>query len=195
MPSIASHLQDLLHKQSISDSPPQSYNLLVTGHSAGGAVAILLYTHLLSNISSPLSSLSGLFNRIHCITFGAPPISFLPLTSHAHKSLFLSFVNEGDPVSRAEVPYMRSLLDLLSSPAPKSSRAQWELPEGVLCNAGKIIVLRQVQDRHRDKMELVEGTEAVLCHEDDLRGIVWGDPLCHLMMVYLDRINLLAGRE
>ena len=34
------------------------------------------------------------------------------------KSLFLSFVNEGDPVPRADKAYVRSLLRLYASPAP-----------------------------------------------------------------------------
>jgi hypothetical protein len=64
------------------------------------------------------------FKRIHCITFGTPPISLLPLnkpgTPHHHKSLFLSFINEGDPVPRADKAYVRSLLELYASPAPGS---------------------------------------------------------------------------
>lgn len=193
MPSVASHLQDMIRQQSLSQASPPSYTLVIAGHSAGGAIAALLYSHMLSASSSPLSSLAGLFHRIHCITFGAPPLSLLPLTTHYQKSMFLSFVNEGDAVTRAEMPYMRSLLDLLAAPAPKRSR-RWPIPENALCNAGKIVVLRQPGKR-KDKMELVEGVEAVLCKESNLRGVVFGNPLCHLMDVYEERVNKLAGKS
>ncbi|CEJ92914.1 hypothetical protein VHEMI08541 [[Torrubiella] hemipterigena] len=193
MPSVASHLQDMIRQQSLSQASPPSYTLVISGHSAGGAIAALLYSHMLSASSSPLSSLAGLFHRIHCITFGAPPLSLLPLTTHYQKSMFLSFVNEGDAVTRAEMPYMRSLLDLLAAPAPKRSR-RWPIPENALCNAGKIVVLRQPGKR-KDKMELAEGVEAVLCKESNLRGVVFGNPLCHLMDVYEERVNKLAGKS
>lgn len=72
------------------------------------------------------------FERIHCITFGTPPISLLPLTKPVtrryHKSLFLSFVNEGDPVPRADKAYVRSLLNLFTSLAPGASGALSILP-------------------------------------------------------------------
>ena len=99
-----------------------SCSLLITGHSAGGAVAALLFSHMLSSIKSELSILTECFKRVHCVTFGAPPVSLLPLSKpnvkRFHKSLFFSFMNEGDPVVRAEKAYIRSLVDLLSSPLP-----------------------------------------------------------------------------
>ena len=99
-----------------------SCSLLITGHSAGGAVAALLFTHMLSSQESELSILTGCFKRVHCVTFGAPPVSLLPLTKPPNKkfakSLFFSFMNEGDPVVRADKEYVRSLVNLLSSPLP-----------------------------------------------------------------------------
>lgn len=195
MPSVARHLQDMIQQQQeLTQDTPISYTLVIAGHSAGGAIAALLYSHMQSAppSSSRLASLTGLFSRIHCITFGAPPVSLLPLTTHHQKSMFLSFVNEGDAVTRAEMPYMRSLLDLLAAPTPKRSM-RWPVPESTLCNAGKVVVLRQLGNR-KDKMELVDGVEAVLCGENNLRGVVFGNPLCHLMDVYEQRVNKLAGR-
>lgn len=91
-------------------------------------MASLLYSHMLSTTpetESELNILTGCFRRVHCITFGAPPVSLLPLGngSGAHnrrKWLFLSFVNEGDPVCRAEKKYVRSLLNLYTSPVPST---------------------------------------------------------------------------
>jgi len=89
-------------------------------------VAALLYSHMLSTspeAESELNILTGCFRRVHCITFGAPPVSLLPLGKRDVKSdrkkwLFLSFVNEGDPVCRAEKKYVKSLLNLYTSPVP-----------------------------------------------------------------------------
>lgn len=120
----------------VEEDPNRSrYSLLITGHSAGGAVAALLYSHMLStsrDAESELNILTGRFKRIHCVTFGAPPVSLLPLTkpnrSHLKKSIFLSFVNEGDPVSRADKAYIRSLLELYSRPAPGQSYVETVKP-------------------------------------------------------------------
>ncbi|KAL8823927.1 MAG: hypothetical protein Q9191_005433, partial [Dirinaria sp. TL-2023a] len=103
LPLVSSRLRQLLE-----ENPSRSTSsLLITGHSAGGAVASLLYAHMHStSISSELTLLTNCFKRIHCLTFGAPPVSLLPLTKptteRVRKSLFLSFINEGDPVPRAD---------------------------------------------------------------------------------------------
>ena len=113
-------------RQLLAEDPCRSqYSLMITGHSSGGAVAALLYSHMLSTsreAESELNDLTTSFKRIHCITFGAPPVSLLPLATPADprlkKSLFLAFVNEGDPVPRADKAYVKSLIDLYSTPAP-----------------------------------------------------------------------------
>ncbi|KAK7189905.1 hypothetical protein DPSP01_008389 [Paraphaeosphaeria sporulosa] len=108
----------------LQDNPARSNcSLLITGHSAGGAVAALLFAHMMSTtVTSELSYLTGFFKRVHCVTFGAPPISLLPLkpsTDKRHrKSLFYSFINEGDPVPRADKAVVKSLVKLWSSPPP-----------------------------------------------------------------------------
>lgn len=107
-------------------------DLLITGHSAGGAVAALLFAHMLSSVKSELSELTNFFKRVHCVTFGAPPVTLLPLTKPAEKrfqkSLFFSFINEGDPVVRAEKAYIRSLACLLSSSPPPPSSLSLQKP-------------------------------------------------------------------
>ncbi len=118
---VSARLRNLLQE----DPSRSKCSLLITGHSAGGAVAALLYSHMLATTpeaESELNILTGCFKRIHCVSFGAPPVSLLPLFTPPmpalRKSLFFSFVNEGDPVPRADKAYVRSLLDLYSSPAP-----------------------------------------------------------------------------
>lgn len=111
----------------LQENPARSNcSLLITGHSAGGAVAALLYAHMMSkNIKSDLNYLTGFFKRVHCITFGAPPVSLRPLKKpedkRHRKSLFYSFINEGDPIPRADKGVLKSLLKLYAAPAPSMS--------------------------------------------------------------------------
>ncbi|KAF2629323.1 alpha/beta-hydrolase [Macroventuria anomochaeta] len=111
----------------IQENPARkNCSLLITGHSAGGAVATLLYAHMMSNsVDSELSYLTDFFKRVHCVTFGAPPISRWPLRKSDNprhkKSLFYSFINEGDPIPRADKSFFKSLIKLYTTPAPSVS--------------------------------------------------------------------------
>lgn len=243
---VAARLRHMLEE----DPTRAKCSLLITGHSAGGAVASLLYSHMLSTSAeavSQLTALAGCFKRIHCISFGAPPVSLLPLSKpnrhELRKSVFLSFLNEGDPVGRADKAYVRSLLDLYSSPAPghscvvsitpqklqplvfnigKSTSALaldklrpsvkqsnsapvstelpiWPVPESALSNAGRIVLLRGVEryvsrpNKKKHVQDLMDqGVVAQMVTDDLLRGVVWGDPVCHMMRLYARRIEVLA---
>ncbi|KAJ4417404.1 hypothetical protein N0V82_006171 [Gnomoniopsis sp. IMI 355080] len=275
---VAARLRQLLQE----NPNRRSYSLLITGHSAGGAVASLLYAHMLStspSVQSELNSLTECFKRVHCVTFGTPPVSLLPLQKPSSdkrpelkKSLFLSFVNEGDPVARADKAYVRSLLDLFATPVPalaaktlmaatasdkskcsstvsllqpgpkskqsthslastksgklgkanksktdlnnsKSSSSSsgssngreravtgpiWKVPPCTLSNAGRIVVLRCGDPRARLKGKktveerLDEGVVAQIATDEQLRTVVWGDPVCHLMKLYAGRLEILA---
>lgn len=143
----------------------------------------------------------------------------------------MSFVNEGDLVARADLAYVRSLLDLYATPTPgkstlpskfnlkskKSSYALpsmkkkhensdgypslgpvWHVPEATLSNAGNVILLRGV-----DRFGMREGYKKLVDRMDDgviaqiisdelLRGVVWGDPVSHMMKLYARRIEILA---
>lgn len=272
---VAARLRQLLSElHNGKQRSAKNYSLLITGHSAGGAIAALLYSHMISTsreTASQLRDLTHKFKRIHCITFGAPPVSLLPLTKPGSeklkKSLFLSFVNEGDPVTRADKKYVRSLLDLYAKPAPVQSssglgglnigsqsntnlistssntnffqnstngplpnrpspplKAQsqnspplparpsapppiWRVPESELSNAGRIIVLRSVSryghenetasSKSRKKKEDIkermdQGVIAQTVTDSELRGVIWGDPVCHMMKLYARRIEVLA---
>ena len=231
---IAARLRQLLE-----ENPSRSAcSLLITGHSAGGAVASLLYTHMVSeNVESELSILTGCFKRVHCVTFGAPPVTLLPLQKpggvdgRLKKCLFHSFMNEGDPVVRAEKAYVRSLVDLVATPTPASittgaftasancpvsscmsklnlsilpqiskpkpptrpsvpvvNKLVWEIPPATLSNAGRLVVLR-VPD---DKTE--KDVTASIVTDEQLRKVIWGNPLVHAMDMYARRIEWLAMR-
>lgn len=220
---VAARLRSLLEE----DPSRSTSSLLLTGHSAGGAIASLLYMHMLAEAAqSELNLLTGCFKRIHCVTFGTPPISLLPLqkpvTPRHHKSLFLSFINEGDPVPRADKEYVRSLIHLYASPAPGyqcplnklsaaspckllKSRKQtaapvmppiqwfwkWNVPACTLSNAGQLVALREPPVRVPGNKEDV--VAEITC-DQELREVVFGDPMMHMMKVYTKRVEMLATK-
>lgn len=130
----------------------------------------------------------------------------------------MSFINEGDPVPRADRAYIRSLLNLYASPAPgtkcilsapalkpckqlrpKPKRATsaptaptqapiWKVPPGTLSNAGRLIVLREKVDGAEDDVK------AEITCDQELRSVVFGDPVMHMMKVYARRVEVLATK-
>ncbi|KAK2740918.1 hypothetical protein FQN57_005922 [Myotisia sp. PD_48] len=212
---IAVRLEQLLH-----ENPARSAcSLVVTGHSAGGAVASLLYAHMLSTtLKSELIFLRNRFKRIHCFTFGSPPVSILPLDKPANpkfnKWLFYTIINEGDPVCRAEKPYVRSLVHLYKSTPPQRRHTTssipkfpfiggkdrrrddqvktvpmiWESPTPTLTLPGCLIVLRGNRDNPKDQGHV----EACLARNEDLAAAVFGDVMMHAMSLYQQRIEILA---
>lgn len=74
----------------------------------------------------------------------------------------------------------------------------WHVPEATLSNAGNVILLRGV-----DRFGMGEGYKKLVDRMDDgviaqiisdelLRGVVWGDPVSHMMKLYARRIEILA---
>jgi hypothetical protein len=88
--------------------------VLFTGHSAGGAIASLLYAHLGADTTSLLKEALTKASTVHCIVFGTPPVSLKPLERYRKRScdegssLFLSLINEGDPIVKADREYLVS---------------------------------------------------------------------------------------
>ncbi|KAK1145503.1 hypothetical protein N8T08_004061 [Aspergillus melleus] len=191
---VASRLRDLLAE----DPSRANYSILITGHSAGGAVASLLYCHMFAATGgSELTHLRTFFRNVHCVTFGAPPVSLRPLAPFDPSSIFFSVVNEGDPVPRADKTYVSSLMNLYMSPAPisrlygkhrPSKPALWRIPPATLSVAGQVIVLRK-RDANGTYALAVEPVEACMTNDAVLRQAVFGDPLMHMMDLYARRIH------
>lgn len=119
--AMVGHVAAQLQEYPASSTRP---SLLFTGHSAGGAVAAMLYSHMLSTtVHSDLTSLASQFISINCVTFGAPPLSLAPLPKREHGSgVFLAFANEGDPVLRlSNAAYVKSLVKLLTASLPSTA--------------------------------------------------------------------------
>lgn len=229
-------------RQMLEENPNRAdCSLIITGHSAGGAVASLLFSHMLSEShQSELNGLTSRFKRVHCVTFGAPPVSLLPLFKPVgqerklKRSLFMSFINEGDPVTRADKAYIRSLMELYGNPAPKAaipsaappnnrlgssskpnlgsgfwnyrpskrpklpkrpgaadgpfSNVVWRVPPATLSNAGRLVLLKiPLHGRNED-------VKACVISDEQLRGVVFGDPLMHQMKRYFRRVEILATK-
>ncbi|KAM0275730.1 hypothetical protein ACHAQH_007448 [Verticillium albo-atrum] len=258
--AMAAPLAARLRRMLEEEPRRERHSLLVTGHSAGGAVAALLFCHMLSAAGGrgELGDVARRFKRVHCVVFGCPPVSLLPLALPAgrRRNLFLGFVNEGDPVVRADRGYVRSLVELMASPVPvverreregperrergdkrdkedrrasekedgrareKKSMAQliglgskappreekprrrrrrpvWPVPTSTLSVPGRIVVLQsgrpEAEARRRSVEErLDEGVVAHITTDEQLRGVVWGDPVAHSMRLYAGRVETLA---
>ncbi|KAL2127129.1 hypothetical protein VTI74DRAFT_11270 [Chaetomium olivicolor] len=111
--AISQRIQNYIEQSALIKraSPP---HILFTGHSAGGAVASLMYLRQKS-----LSAGTRKPTRFSCITFGAPPcvegLSGEDNDRTADGSLCLNLVNEFDFVSRAQPPYILCMVNLLRS--------------------------------------------------------------------------------
>ncbi|KAI5362141.1 putative fungal lipase-like domain, alpha/Beta hydrolase [Septoria linicola] len=212
---VAARLRSML-EQSYSRGPP---TLILTGHSAGGAVASLLFMHMMATtLSSELNDLTGFFKRIHCITFGTPPVSFLPLQKPSGKqyerNVFLHFANEGDVVVRADRSYMSTIVRIVAAPSPMStpnttnmlrkhmSRQtlkggyqagnKYQPPRWEVPPATLSNAGRMVLLREKPGSSRRRAIEAVQVTDEELRDVIFGDPEMHRMELYKRRIDELA---
>ncbi|KAK0710008.1 hypothetical protein B0T26DRAFT_861237 [Lasiosphaeria miniovina] len=142
-------------------------HVLFAGHSAGGAVASLLYLRYRGRQEFASTA------RFSCITFGAPPAVSLPLTavgssgtdtdSDSNDPVCLSLINEFDLVSRADTPYVVSVASLFRAAQQKSlprgedkpvvleveqededegrDEKSWPLPRALFHHVGHVVVL------------------------------------------------------
>ena len=100
----------------------------------------------------------------------------IPKYLHTSGSTFLAFVNHGDPVARADKPYIRLLLDVYSRPTPLPY-LNFEPSE--LCNAGTVILL---YDRNPDGDDDDIGVSEVTNH---MSSLLFGNVKVHPMKHYL----------
>ena len=190
-------------------SRDSSAALLFTGHSAGAAIAQLLFafchsgTTSLSRVASgkppkipSLCSFSWLilfftlaYQQIDCITFAGPPIAVPPISCPV-KSLFLSFANEGDPVPLAQPEYVNSLLKVYAVPFAAAQAADWPLPDPYYGFSGTCIVLRDMAPEDPNIVDI----QAFTIDPAVLTRVIFGNLLLHSMAEYLNRVNILEQR-
>ncbi|KAK0649819.1 Alpha/Beta hydrolase protein [Cercophora newfieldiana] len=192
--SVATRMQDAVasavsEKLSTMVNCPRNVNLLLTGHSAGGAVAKLLYA-MASWPDSPFARVISKFSHVHCITFGSPPVAAPPLPhpqfTPFQSGLFLNIVNEGDPIALAYQDYIQFLLQcFVNAQRPDMDRSEMgELPLPVLRLSGTCIVLRDVSDT----LEHVDWRAATV-QPEILERKLFGNPVAHHMATYVKAIE------
>jgi len=182
--------------------------LLFTGHSAGGAVAAMLYSHMLSSQESELSALIEKYSSINCITFGAPPISLTPMIPKRGNGQFLAFANEGDPVLRlSDAAYVKSLAKLMTA-SPPAALATVAPPVKVVRRSRGNGVIRQAPVVPVVPWEelplwptppapLMNAGDVVLLRDEgasrvtagELSDVIFGDLAEHTMGMYLRRVK------
>ncbi|GKU02797.1 alpha beta-hydrolase [Fusarium langsethiae] len=105
----------------------QKPHIIFTGHSAGGAVLQILYLKYISNQAFNESA------RFSCATFGAPLCVTAPVDlSFYHpggKTLCLNIINEFDVITRADKPYILSLVDIARNTLNQPPKALLPEPE------------------------------------------------------------------
>jgi len=67
----------------------------------------------------------------------------------------------------------------------------WKVPPGTLSNAGRLVVLR---DKEGVGAEPTNDVKAEMTSDGELRGVVFGDPVMHMMKVYAKRVEVLATK-
>ena len=90
-----------------------------------------------------------------------------------------------------------SRLDLSLKPAKSKQNLRqqyrqklwWDVPPATLSNAGRLVVLRVPKGKSER-----DAVTANIVSDEDLRKVVFGDPIMHQMSVYRRRVEALAYR-
>ncbi|EEY23353.1 predicted protein [Verticillium alfalfae VaMs.102] len=82
-------------------------------------------------------------------------------------------------------------------PKRRRRRPVWPVPTSTLSVPGRIVVLRSGRPeaegtRRSVEARLDEGVVAHITTDEQLRSVVWGDPVAHSMRLYAGRVETLA---
>ncbi|KAI1125635.1 Alpha/Beta hydrolase protein [Nemania abortiva] len=166
--------------------------ILFTGHSAGGAIAQILYALSMRTDSAMAKAIQG-FPTVHCVTFAAPPVSRPPIVpdparnpQHA-QGKFFAVINEGDPVPLAQREYIYALLDVYGKSIKKLEEEgldKFKVPVPMMQLSGQCLLLRD--EGPSRFLEFNIGAYSV--EVDVLQSKLFGNPLEHFMIEYQSRI-------
>jgi hypothetical protein len=130
---------------------------------------------------------------MHCIVFASPPISTLPLprfvgqSSQAQPSLFLSLLNEGDPIIKAD----RGLLAKNWLGTQKYRRAVRDIAVPTIrlfVHSGTILILSKRKESCSSYLSLQEADNKELYKR---RAVRWS---VHGMTTYKNRVIQLSSQ-
>ncbi|KAF4970071.1 hypothetical protein FSARC_2817 [Fusarium sarcochroum] len=152
--------QEIIRQMETDDS---FTHVVFTGHSAGGAVAAIVFLHFICHCPTQLSNA-----KFSLITFGAPPVTSTNITDLAQAmpqtQHVFAVVNEYDLVPRVDQTYITSIISLYRSAyglpltdfnntsfvnmvATKPDiHKQWKLPPPDFHVVGNIVMLRAKLD-------------------------------------------------
>ncbi|KAL8649146.1 MAG: hypothetical protein Q9226_005697 [Calogaya cf. arnoldii] len=171
-------------------------SILFTGHSAGGAIAQIFYAMTMSPDSILCKGSLG-FREIHCITFGTPPVASTSLQNWKGDSIrpgvFLSIVNEGDPVPQAQEEFVKTLVDVYVLSREGLDRRYPDgisIPRGTFRASGNPVILRDAEPDDLNSNHI----EIHLTDSQTLEKKMFGNPFIHSMREYLDRIQGLSDQ-
>ncbi|KAK4444484.1 Alpha/Beta hydrolase protein [Podospora aff. communis PSN243] len=197
-------------------------NIVFTGHSAGGAVASLVFLHF-AFLANPPPQITS--TKLSLITFGSAPSTSPSLTalcrSRPNINLTLSIVNEYDMIARADGPYLRSIIDLYRSrnglpplsadascvptgPVDGPVKKAWPLPPPEYSLLGDIIVLRlKLMDApaHNDDETFSQAetlttplVKAVEVAPEEFSKLLFCDIGTHRRTAYLERMEMMGAQ-
>jgi hypothetical protein len=133
-------------------------------------------------------------DRVDCITFGAPPISTDRIKQTSENSVFLSIINDGDPVVLAQTEYLTILLSLYAFSLSKWEKAHpggFEVPRLTFKVSGQCVVLREkdweMQERDKDIIE------AFLVRPEVVEATLFANFRLHSKLAYFHRVKQLAS--
>ncbi|KAM7183570.1 Alpha/Beta hydrolase fold [Naviculisporaceae sp. PSN 640] len=198
-------------------------NVVFTGHSAGGAVASLVFLHFAfhENLPGRLET-----TKLSLITFGSAPTTSSSITGlcklRPNVNLTLSIVNEYDMISRADGPYLRSLVNLyrsrkglppvslsddqpeLDAPRDTARKDIWPLPLPKYHLVGDIIVLQLLladtpatnyDDTFSQASTITSSiVSAIELTPDEFSRLLFCDIGTHRRVTYLQRMQTLVSQ-
>ncbi|KAI4231349.1 MAG: hypothetical protein LQ349_005674 [Xanthoria aureola] len=159
----------------IHSDHPKIDRILFTGHSAGGAIAQIFYAMTMS----PDSILSK-----GSLDWEGDSI---------RPGVFLSIVNEGDPVPQAQEEFIKTLIDVYMLSREDLDRRYPDgiaIPRGTFRASGHPVILRDAEpdDLHPNLIEIHRTDSRILQQK------LFGNPFIHPMREYLDRIQGLSDQ-
>lgn len=104
--------------------------------------------------------------------------------------MFLSIVNEGDPVPLAQTKYVESLLEAYARPPPAEA-VDWDLPDPYYSFSGTCILLRDTAPDDADVLDI----QAFSAEPAMLNKALFGNLMLHSMTEYRDRIIMLEKQS
>ncbi|KAF5973036.1 hypothetical protein FCOIX_8987 [Fusarium coicis] len=157
LPTLLPWLTEEIIRQVTADRSLK--DVVFTGHSAGGAVAAMVFLHFVCHCPNELSNA-----KFSLVTFGAPPVTSTDVTELAQglpqSHHIYAVVNEHDLVPRVDQSYITSIISLYrsayglplsefnsstftnSTQADRNQDPVWKLPPPDFYVVGNAIVLR-----------------------------------------------------